>query len=134
MLSRTAALYWLPLGDRAQPIAFFALQWREFCWSVRCLLTAAGVAYETVDLDSVAYQQGDLGGKIRAVLAERLGTPTIPQVFVGGEHVGGATETMDAFNQGRLRVLFRKHGVAFDENFKADAYSFLPKWLQKRPS
>jgi cysteine synthase A len=122
------------LADPAKPIAFFALQWCEFCWSVRRLLAAAGVTCESVDLDSAAYQQGDLGGKVRAVLAKRLGTPTIPQIFVGGEHVGGATETMDAFNSGRLQQLFRKHGVAFDEAFKADAYSFLPKWLQKRPA
>jgi cysteine synthase A len=122
------------LADPAKPIAFFALQWCEFCWSVRRLLQAAGVQYESVDLDSVAYQKGDLGGKIRAVLARRLGTPTIPQIFVGGEHVGGATEVMDAFNSGRLQELFRKHGVKFDESFRADAYSFLPKWLQKRPA
>jgi len=122
------------LSDRAKPVVLFALQWCEFCWSVRRLLAAAGVTYESVDLDSVAYQQGDLGGKIRAALAKRLGTPTIPQVFVGGEHVGGATETMDAFNSGRLQELFRRHGVAFDAGFGADAYSFLPKWLQKRPA
>jgi cysteine synthase A len=120
------------LTDAAKPIAFFALQWCEFCWSVRRLLQAAGVAFESVDLDSVALQKGDMGGKIRAVLAKRLGTPTIPQIFVGGEHVGGATEAMDAFNSGRLQELFRKHGVAFDAAFRADAYSFLPKWLQKR--
>lgn len=122
------------LADSAKPVAFFALQWCEFCWSVRRLLTAAGVAYDTVDLDSAAYQKGDLGGKIRAVLAKRLGTPTIPQVFVGGEHVGGATEVMQAFNDGRLQALMRRHGVAFNEKFAADAFSFLPKWLQKRPS
>ncbi len=122
------------LADRARPVAFFALQWCEFCWSVRRLLTAAGVQYETIDLDSVAYQPGDRGGKIRAVLAKRLGTPTIPQIFVGGEHVGGATEVMEAFNQGRLQALFHKHGVNFNEGFRAEAYSFLPKWLQKRPN
>ncbi len=120
------------LSDRAKPIAFFALQWCEFCWSVRRLLAAAGVEHESIDLDSVAYQKDDRGGKIRAVLAKRLGTPTIPQFFVGGEHVGGATEVMDAFNKGRLQALFRKHGVAFDASFEADAISFLPKWLQKR--
>ncbi|MBX3703245.1 MAG: pyridoxal-phosphate dependent enzyme [Steroidobacteraceae bacterium] len=121
------------LGDPAKPIAFFALQWCEFCWSVRRLLQAAGVAFESVDLDAVAMQKGDMGGKIRAVLAKRLGTPTIPQIFVGGELVGGATEVMDAFNSGRLQELFRRHGVAFDAGFRADAWSFLPKWLQKRP-
>jgi cysteine synthase A len=122
------------LADPAKPIAFFALQWCEFCWSVRRLLQAAGVQYESVDLDSVAMQKGDMGGKVRAVLAKRLGTPTIPQFFVGGEHLGGATEVMDAFNSGRLQQLFHRHGVAFDEEFRADAYSFLPKWLQGRPA
>ncbi|MGQ0383935.1 MAG: glutaredoxin domain-containing protein, partial [Gammaproteobacteria bacterium] len=120
------------LSDRSKPIAFFALQWCEFCWSVRRLLTAAGVTFESVDLDSAAYQKDDLGGRIRAALAQRLDTPTIPQFFVGGEHVGGATEVMEAFNQGRLQALFRRHGIAFDEGFRVDAFSFLPKWLQKR--
>jgi cysteine synthase A len=86
-----------------------------------------------VDLDAVAYQRNDLGGRIRSVLEKRLGTRTIPQVFVGGEHVGGATEIMEAFNQGRLQALLRKHGVKFDPRFQADAFSFLPTWLQKRP-
>ena len=122
------------LADRAAPIAFFALQWCEFSWSVRRLLMAAGVRFEVVELDSAAFQKDDWGGKIRAVLAKRLGTPTIPQIFVGGEHVGGATELMDAFNRGRLQALLRRHGVAFTEGFEADAYSFLPKWLQKRRS
>jgi cysteine synthase A len=101
---------------------------------VRRLLAAAGVQCESVDLDSAGYQKDNLGGRIRAVLAKRLGTPTIPQFFVGGQHLGGATEVMDAFNSGRLQVLFRKHRVAFDEEFRTDAYSFLPKWLQKRPA
>ncbi len=121
------------LSDPAKPIAFFALQWCEFCWSVRRLFQAAGVPYESVDLDAVGYQPDDLGGRIRTALEKRIGTRTIPQVFVGGEHVGGATEVMQAFNQGRLQALFRRHGVKFDPQFRADAFSYLPRWLQKRP-
>ena len=55
-----------------------------------------GIEYRSIDLDSVAYQADDRGGKIRAVLAERTGAPTIPQIFIGGEHVGGCTELFDA--------------------------------------
>jgi cysteine synthase A len=47
--------------------------------------------------------------------------------------VGGATEVMEAFNRGRLQALFRKHGVQFDPRVQADAFSYLPKWLQARP-
>ena len=33
---------------------------------------------------------------------EISGTPTIPQIFVGGLHIGGATETFDAYNDGHF--------------------------------
>jgi len=114
------------------PIAFFALEWCEFCWSVRKMLKALDVDYSTVDLDSLEYQKDGWGGKIRAVLKDRLGTPTIPQIFVAGEHIGGATEAMDAFNDGKLLKLFDKAGVSYGSGFSGNAYSFLPKWLQKR--
>ena len=91
-----------------------------------------GIPYRSIDLDSVAYQEGNLGGDIRAALRQRLGSPTIPQIFVGGEYIGGCTETFDAFNQGRLQELLRTNGVAFDQAKQADAYAFLPKWLHPR--
>ena len=62
----------------------------------------------------------------------RSGVPTIPQVFVGGVHIGGCTETLDAFNEGRLQEMLVESGVAFDRDRTADAYSFLPKWLHPR--
>lgn len=75
-----------------------------------------------------------MGGKIRAVLAARLGIPTIPQIFVGGEHVGGCTETFDAMRAGELQARLKAHGVAFDESVDIDPYSLFPNWLQPRKS
>ena len=49
-----------------------------------------------------------------------------------GEYIGGCTETFDAFNEGRLQKRLEANGVAFDRGKKADAYSFLPKWLHPR--
>ena len=83
-------------------VVMFALEWCEFCWSVRKLFAAAGIEYHSVDLDSVAYQEDNLGGEMRHVLRAMTGQPTIPQIFVGGEHMGGATETFDAFNTREL--------------------------------
>ena len=80
----------------------FALEWCEFCWSVRKLFAQLGIAYRSVDLDSVAYQAArPAAAKIRAVLKARTGTPTIPQIFIGGEHVGGCTDLFDAMAQRR---------------------------------
>ncbi|HEX7235772.1 MAG TPA: glutaredoxin domain-containing protein, partial [Gammaproteobacteria bacterium] len=71
---------------------------------------------------------------IRAVLAARTGAKTIPQVFIGGTHVGGATEMFDAWRNGKARELLGKRGVAFDAKADLDPYSLLPKWLQPRKS
>ena len=120
------------LADREQPLVMFALEWCEFCWSLRKLFAQCGIPYRSVDLDSTAYQRDDRGGQIRAVLTARTGSKTIPQVFVGGEYIGGCTETLDAFREGRLQDLFRDHGVGFDENVRIDPYTLLPGWLHPR--
>lgn len=72
------------------------------------------------------------GGDIRGALLERLGSPIIPQIFVGGEYIGGATETFDAFNDGGLQKLLEKNAVTYDKSKDLDAWSFLPKWLVPR--
>jgi cysteine synthase A len=60
------------------------------------------------------------------------GMPTIPQIFVGGQHIGGATETFDAFNDGSLHKKLDASGVVFNPAMKENAYSFLPAWLHPR--
>jgi glutaredoxin len=120
------------LADRAQPVVLFALEWCEFSWSVRKLFDRLKVPFRSIDLDSVAYQRDDRGGQVRAALAARIGVPTIPQVFIGGEHLGGATDLFDAWRAGKAQRLLDESGVAYDRNVAIDPYSFLPKWLQPR--
>lgn len=127
-----AAVVFVDNVVHAEPVVLFALEWCEFCWSVRKLFAKLGIEYESVDLDSVTYQEDDLGGKIRAVLAERTGAKTIPQIFVGGDHIGGCTETFDAWRDGSMQRKLGGNGVAYDESIELDPYDLLPKWLQPR--
>jgi cysteine synthase A len=120
------------VGDKSQPVVVFALEWCEFCWSVRKLFKEFDISYRSIDLDSVEYQKNNLGGDIRVALRQKIGAPTIPQVFVGGEYIGGCSETFDAFNAGKLQKLLDANNVPYDKTKKADAYSFLPKWLHPR--
>lgn len=121
------------LADAEQPVVLFALEWCEFCWGVRKLFEKLGIPYRAVDLDSVAYQEGNRGGEIRRVLRSRLGSNNIPQVFVGGEHIGGATELYQAWNDKRIQPLLEKAGVGYeDPGQDFDANAFLPAWLHKR--
>jgi cysteine synthase len=117
---------------RDEPVLLFALEWCEFCWSVRRLFQRLGIAYRSIDLDSVAYQADDLGGKIRAVLARQTGSPTIPQIYVGGEHIGGCTELFDAVREGALQRRLEARAIAYDAAAELDPYSLFPKWLQPR--
>jgi cysteine synthase A len=117
-----------------EPVVLFALEWCEFCWSVRKLFSKLGIEYLSVDLDSVAYQENNRGGKIRAVLADRIGAGTIPQIFIGGHHIGGCTDLFDAMRSGAMQERMRERGIAWDANVDVDPYELLPKWLQPRKS
>lgn len=117
---------------RSEPVVLFALEWCEFCWSVRKLFARLGIEYRSVDLDSVDYQAGDRGGKIRAVLAERTGARTIPQIFIGGEHIGGCTDLFDAWRAGSIQRRLAERSIRYDQSVGIDPYALLPKWLQPR--
>ncbi|MGH8223332.1 MAG: glutaredoxin domain-containing protein, partial [Woeseiaceae bacterium] len=127
-------LRWLDetVADAAHPVVLFALEWCEFCWSVRKMFAACDIPYRSIDLDSVAYQADNRGGRIRAALQERTGKATIPQIFIGGRHVGGAAELFDAWRSGDLQRLLEENSVAYRREVDVDPYGFLPGWLQKR--
>ena len=117
---------------RDEPVVVFALEWCEFCWAVRKLFAKLDIAYHSVDLDSVAFQERDLGVKIRAVLSHRIGSPTIPQVFIGGRHVGGCTELFDAMADGSMQQMLDAAGVEYDRSADLDPHTLLPKWVHPR--
>ncbi len=118
--------------DTENPVIMFALEWCEFCWSVRKLMAEYEIPYRAVDLDSVAYQQDDKGAKIRAAIEERTGLKTIPQIYVGGEHIGGATEFFDALKDGSMKTRLEQNNVVWNKSADRDPYSFLPGWLHTR--
>lgn len=114
-----------------QPVVMFAHQWCEFCWSVRNMFDAYGIAYRSLDMDSAEMAEAGWGGQVRAALNERTGVVTVPQIFMAGEFVGGATEVFDAWRDGSAQALLDAAGVSYRAG-GADPYSFLPAWLQPR--
>jgi cysteine synthase A len=120
------------LADREQPLVLFALEWCEFCWSLRKLFAQLGIPYRSIDLDSTQYQPGDRGGQIRAVLTARTGSRTIPQVFVGGAWIGGCTDTLELAKTGALQAMLKEQGIPCDESLRIEPATFLPAWLQPR--
>jgi len=119
-------------NDSGNPVVLFALEWCEFCWSVRKMFAEYEIPYRSIDLDSVAYQDDNQGGKIRKAIEQRTGLKTIPQIYVGGKHLGGASETFDACRDGSLAKMLEENNVSWNRSVDTDPYSFLPGWLHKR--
>jgi cysteine synthase A len=68
------------------------------------------------------------------VLADRLGVNTIPQIFIGGHHMGGCTDLFEAVRSGAMQERMKERGIAWDTSVDVDPYALLPKWLQPRKS
>lgn len=119
------------LNDSENPVVLFALEWCEFCWAIRKMFTALDIAYVSVDLDSVKYQQNNLGANIRKALLAKIGSPTIPQLFIAGKLLGGATEALQANDSGELQNLLDKFEISYNRELKVKGEDFLPNWVQK---
>jgi cysteine synthase A len=109
------------------------LQWCDFSVAVRKFLQQQGIAFRGIELDSPEYAHDDLGLKIRAVLAQRCGRRTIPQIFIGGASIGGCTELFDGWRIGAVQQRLSACGVHFASDSAADPESFLPQWRQPVP-
>ena len=120
------------LAAHQDQVVMFSLEWCEFCWSARKMLAACEIPYDTVDLDSVEFQENNRGGKILDVLNARNNWPTIPQIYVGGEFVGGATDLFDVGKSGELKPKLDARKIHYNEVINRDPYTFLPAWLHPR--
>ena len=119
-------------NDSDNPVIMFATEWCEFSWSVRKMFEYYEIPYKAFDLDSVAYQKDNKGGQIRKAIEQSTGAKTVPQIYVGGVHLGGATEMFDACKDGSLAKMLEENNVAWNEEVGSDPYSFLPGWLHSR--
>ena len=74
----------------APKVVMYAADWCSYCARARSLLGGKGVAVEEIDVDAVP-------GAYAEMLA-RCGRSTVPQIFIGDEHIGGCDEldTLDA--------------------------------------
>ncbi len=115
-----------------QKVVMFALEWCEFCWSVRKLFNAIDVEFTSIDLDSVRFQEDSFGTRIREVLNDKLGVNTIPQIYIDGHHIGGCTELFDAYKTGEIQSRLVQAGIVYNMSKTIDPYAFLPTWLHTR--
>ena len=65
-------------------IEMYATSWCPYCERARNLLRAKGVAFEEISLETHPEQ--------REEMIRRSGRRSVPQVFIGGQHIGGCDD------------------------------------------
>lgn len=78
-----------------------------YCVAARNLFDGMGVSYDAIELD----KRSD-GRDVQDALRERTGQRTVPNIFVGGGHVGGCDDLMQAEADGTLRKMLEGVGIS----------------------
>jgi len=79
----------------SQPsIVMYTTNWCPYCERARRLLRSKGAAFDEIDVESAAEK--------RAEMISRSGRRTVPQIFIGDQHVGGSDDLADLEAAGKL--------------------------------
>jgi glutaredoxin 3 len=81
-----------------KPVEIYTTPLCGYCHAAKRLLTQKGVAFTEIDVSRDPAQ--------RAVMTERAnGGRTVPQIFIGGQHVGGCDDLYALDRAGHLDPL-----------------------------
>jgi glutaredoxin 3 len=83
-----------------KPVEIYTTQSCPYCMMAKRLLTRKGVAYTEIDVG----RSPDLRTKMTARAGGRR---TVPQIFIGGVHVGGSDDLHDLDDEGKLDPLLK---------------------------
>jgi len=81
----------------APTIEMYTTSWCGYCERARALLQRKGARYTEISVE------GDSAR--RAEMIERSGRRTVPQIFIGTQHVGGSDELAELEQRGALDAL-----------------------------
>jgi len=85
------------ISASTSPVKIFTTRFCPYCVAARRLLEQLGIDFEDVAVDGDAAMRGEI--------MQASGQRTVPQIWVGEQHVGGYTELADLHQQGGLLPL-----------------------------
>lgn len=78
-----------------QRVEIYTTPWCPYCIAAKRLLQKKGASFEETDVS------GDRAGR-QAMMQRAHGRHTVPQIFIGGKHVGGSDELHALDRAGKL--------------------------------
>ncbi|MGB1807486.1 MAG: glutaredoxin 3 [Porticoccaceae bacterium] len=83
-------------------VVLYGTRFCPFCIQARRLLNNKGIEFEDIPLDS--------DPQLRSAIMDRSSRHTVPQIWIGDDHLGGFTELRDLDMQGGLDSLISTGG------------------------
>ena len=80
-------------------VTIYTTRWCPFCVRAKSLLNSKGVAFDEIPVD------GNPG--LRAEMAAMAGATSVPQIWIGDQHVGGCDELYGLERRQRLDSMLR---------------------------
>jgi glutaredoxin 3 len=81
----------------APAVTMYTTSWCPYCHRARSLLASKGVAITEIDVESAPEK--------RAEMQTRSGRRTVPQIFIGDQHVGGSDDLRALEETGKLDAM-----------------------------
>jgi glutaredoxin 3 len=78
-------------------VVMYTTSWCPYCARARALFQAKGVTFTDIDIEAT--------DGARAEMQRRSGRTSVPQIFIGGKHLGGYDDTSALDDRGELDVL-----------------------------
>ena len=84
-------------------VTIYTTRWCSFCIRAKNLLKSKGVAFEEIPVD------GNPG--LRAGMASMAGATSVPQIWIGDQHVGGYDKLYDLERRQQLDKMLRSEAT-----------------------
>jgi glutaredoxin 3 len=78
-------------------VLMYSTPWCPFCVRAKRLLTEKGVVFTDIDISG--------SGELRQEMIQRSGQRTVPQIWIGEQHIGGCDDLYALERKGQLDSL-----------------------------
>ena len=85
--------------EQVKAVTIYTTQWCPFCIRAKRLLDSKNIAFNEIPVDGDA--------PLRAKMAAMAGATSVPQIWIGDQHVGGCDELYSLERQQRLDSMFQ---------------------------
>ncbi|CAE7033941.1 MSRB3 [Symbiodinium sp. KB8] len=85
-----------------QPVMLFSKSWCPFCTKAKEAMKQQGIRFATCELDTLGEE---VEAEVQDILLGITGARTVPRVFVGGNCIGGGTDTQNLAADGSLKKM-----------------------------